>query len=159
MKHDFLTENWRFLKICSDMARFYGGFCLILAGGVTAILAVSAHTRAVWMTAFEPCTTVPRVTLHGLLALIVGQFIVYLLAGEEEPKWLLRNGDKVMYAYAAFLLMTMGRALFLIVRKPADVGLGIFSVLQTAAVVLMWIGLGITLRRLLPIIHESKTLV
>jgi hypothetical protein len=159
MEHHFLTANRRFLKICSDMARFYGGFCLVLAGATVAILAVSAHMRSVWMTAFQPYTRVPMVVLHGLLALVVGQFIAYLLAGEERPKWLLRNGDKIMYAYAVFLLVTMGRTLPLTVRGPAEVGLGIFSVLPTVAIVLMWIGLGVTLRRLLPIIQEYKTLV
>jgi len=159
MGHHFITENRRFLRICSDMSRFYGGFCLIAAAGTMAVLVVSAHTRAAWMTAFQPYTRVPLLVLHGLLALVVGQFIAYLLAGEEKPQWLLRNGDKVVYAYAAFLLVTAVQAWLLLVREPADVGVGLLNVLPTTAAVLMWIGLGVTLRKVLPILQESKTLV
>jgi hypothetical protein len=172
MKHHFFTENRGFLKLCSDMARFYGVLCLILAGVVVlfAILEVSgsmgAEHRTRWMTAFQPFTRIPIVALRGLLALVVAEFISYLTADEGKPKWLLRHGDKIMYAYAIFLLVLTVRTDFFPPAGPgsaADLssnwGLGLLTLLSTAAVALMWIGIGITLRKVLPIIRESKTLV
>jgi hypothetical protein len=170
MKHRFLTQNRRFLKLCSDMARFYGVLCLILAGVVVlfAILAVSgsmgAEHRTRWLTTFQPFTRIPIVALRGLLALVVAEFISYLIADEGKPKWLLRHGDKIIYAYAIFLLVPAIRTGFFppagsAVDHSSNLGFGLIGLLSTAAVVLMWVGIGITLRKVLPIIRESKTLV
>jgi len=173
MKHHFLTENRRFLKLCSDMARFYGVLCLIFAGGAVVLFAISAVSgsmgaehRARWLAAFQPFTRVPVIVLRGLLALVVAEFISYLTADESKPKWLLRHGDLVTYAYALFLLVMTVRTDFFPLAasgRAADLSsnpwLGLVTLLSTAAVSLMWIGIGITLRKVLPIIRESKTLV
>jgi len=172
MKHRFFTENRGFLKLCSDMARFYGVLCLILAGVVVlfAILAVSGSMdgehRARWLTTFQPFTRIPIVALRGLLALVVAEFISYLIVDEGKPKWLLRHADKIMYAYAVFLLVLTIRTDFFRPGGPgsasdlsSNLGLGVLGLLSTAAVALMWVGIGITLRKVLPIIRESKTLV
>ena len=172
MKHRFFAENRGFLKLCSDMARFYGVLCLILAGVVVlfAILAVSGSMgtehRTRWLTTFGPFTRIPILALRGLLALVVAEFISYLIADEGKPKWLLRHGDLVIYAYVCFLLVLAIRTGFFppavsgsAVHYSSNLGLGLIGLLSTAAVALMWIGIGITLRKVLPIIRESKTLV
>jgi hypothetical protein len=173
MKQHFIADNRRFLKLCSDMARFYGLLCLIAAGGMVALLVFleisgsgGAEHQQRWMTTFQPFTRVPAVVLRGLLALVVAEFISYLMAGEDGPKWLLRHGHLVMYAYACILLVLTARIDFLTPtisgaapHSPFNVGLGVFGLLSTAAVALMWVGIGITLRKVLPIIRESKTLV
>jgi hypothetical protein len=163
MKHRFLAENRGFLRVCADMAKLYGIVCLIAAGGA----ALVCVNRSVRTSSFELYGRVPVLVLHGLLALVVAEFIKYLLAGDEKPKWLLRNGDKVMYAYACLLLATMVRSLLTLVPLASEsvdrwftgVGLGIFSLLSMVALALMWVGLGITLGKILPILRESKTLV
>jgi hypothetical protein len=173
MKQHFIADNRRFLKLCSDMARFYGLLCLVGAGGIVALLVFleisgspSGEHRQPWMSTFQPFTRVPLIVLGGLLALVVADFISYLIADEGKPNWLLRHGDIVTYAYACMLLVLRVRMDFLIpaasgsaAHSPFNVGLGVFGLLSTAAVTLMWVGIGIILRKLLPIIHESKTLV
>ena len=173
MEQHFLTDNRRFLKLCSDMARLYGVLCLIAAGGILGILVLlevlgttSAEHWHRWLAAVQPFTRVPVIILRGLLALIVADFISYLMVGEGKPRWLLRHGDLVIYAYACFLLVLALRISFQspaasgsALHVPLNVGLGIFGLLSTVAVALMWVGIGITLRKVLPIIRESKTLV
>jgi hypothetical protein len=173
MKQHFIADNRRFLKLCSGMARFYGVLCLIVAGGMVALLVLSAISgsagaehRERWIAAFQPVTRIPLAVLQGLLALIVAEFISYLLADEGKPKWLLRHGDIVIYAYACFLLVLAIRIGFLpptvsgaAPHSPFNAGLAVFGLLSMAAVALMWVGIGITLRKVLPIIRESKTLV
>ena len=173
MKQHFIADNRRFLKLCSDMARFYGVLCLIAAGGMVALLvffevsgSAGAEHRQRWMAAFQPFTRLPLIVLRGLLALVVADFISYLIADEGKPKWLLRHGDIVMYAYACILLVLAIRTGFVMTaasgsapHSPFNVGLGLFSLLSAAAVALMWVGIGVTLRKVLPIIREAKTLV
>jgi hypothetical protein len=173
MKQHFIADNRRFLKLCSDMARFYGLLCLAGTGVVVALLVLleisdsaGAEHRQRWMTTFQVLTRVPLIVLRGLLALVVADFISYLIADEGKPRWLLRHGDTVMYAYACVLLALTIRIGFFTPtisgsapHSPLSAGLGAFGLLSAAGVALMWVGIGIILRKLLPIIHESKTLV
>lgn len=173
MKHHFFADNRRFLKLCSDMARLYGLLCLIAAGAMIALPVLShglsprgAEHWHGWLAATQPFTRVPVMVLRGLLALVVAEFISYLTADDGKLKWLLRHGHLIIYAYACFLLVLAIRiSLFTPTESgsashgPLSVELSLFGLLSAAAVALMWVGIGITLRKVLPIIHESKTLV
>jgi hypothetical protein len=173
MEQHFVADNRRFLRLCSDMARVYGVLCLIVGGGAIASLVLSevagsagAEHRQRWIAAFQPFTRAPVVVLRGLLALVAADFISYLTAGDGKLKWLLRHGHLVTYAYACFVLvMTIQIGLLTPVESESishgtlKVGMGLFSLFSAAAVGLMWVGIGITLRKVVPIIHESKTLV
>jgi hypothetical protein len=168
MKSGFLNENRRFLKLCSRMARLYGVLCLIVAGGIVVLLIVGlvsdSPVAGFTLTRTQISWALPRVTFHGLLALLAAEFIGYLLAGGGEPRWLLRHGAKIIYAYAVSLVvMSVYTHLYIVsdatARGLARFGHGVFGILFTAAAALMWIGIGITLHKVIPIIKESKTLV
>jgi len=105
--------------------------------------------------------------LPGLIALGVVQFIRYMFEDKTKPGCILRNADRFFYMYAAFLIARkyfqyswnsvwyaevieseMSRLLFI---QP--------FLLPTVAKVLILVGLGQIIRRIIPVIEESKTLV
>ena len=105
--------------------------------------------------------------LPGLIALGVMQFIRYVFADTDKPGRLLCMADWLFYLYAVFLIL---KAYFKYIWYSdwyaeaislETSGLLFIQpfILPTIAKVLILIGLGQILRRLLPVIEESKTLV
>jgi hypothetical protein len=169
MKASFVAENRRFLKVCVGAARFYGLLFLFLAGimvAMPAFLAFSgmeADKLRHWFD-LQMLWHLLTLVLGGLLALALAEFIRYVMEGEGEPRWILRHADKILFVYAVFIVVasvwTAGRA------TPAGSGSGasnlisaVFTVAHIVGAPLILIGVGITLRKILPIIQESKTLV
>ena len=111
-------------------------------------------------------TTLPTIAFYGFFALIFAEFISYLLAGEGEPKWILRRGSTIIYAY---VLYSLAATIYVTLETPNTAGLEridfrhVFSlsllIVSTAVKTLIWIGVGILLHKVVPIIRESKTLV
>ncbi len=102
---------------------------------------------------------------YGLLLFIAAEFIDFLLGNEGKLKPLLRQGNKIIYAYALYLVALsvhtvvvsheIGRPLGVIYHTAHLV---IYSLLAGIRV-LIWIVISITLKKTLSIIEESKTLV
>ena len=99
----------------------------------------------------------------GLLALGIGQFIRYVYDNEYRPGWILRNVQKLIYIYAvlfailAILATAMafphwGNWLERAIRLSGAVIWGIGKIMLLIAAALI-------LKRVMPIIEESKTLV
>ena len=94
----------------------------------------------------------------GILGLV--QFIRYLVERDYEPSWILRHGEMIFYMYA---LLSILNDVWYYINAPSynspspDIRARVF--LGTAVKVLVLVGLGQILRRLLPVIEESKTLV
>jgi len=114
----------------------------------------------------EPFT---NMILPGIFALLVSQFLRFLLNGNSRPEWLLRKGELVLYlgtlivalndlyAFKVFDLISnlagedsFFRFLTLIATFP--------SILMLATELLILIGLAQALRHVIPIIEESKSL-
>jgi hypothetical protein len=101
----------------------------------------------------------------GLLVLGIGQFIRHLFQTESKPGWILRHGDKILYLYAVFTVAGAGSAirhLFYLGREhPIEyvISLGILWLPAALAKAFVLIGLAHILRRIMPVIDESKTLV
>ena len=100
----------------------------------------------------------------GLLVLGVAQLIWYLLEADHKAGWILRNADKLLYVYTAILIAYYCWAGVTEVishfNEPYDfparlIMLVIFILVKLLALV----GLAEVLRRLLPVIEESRTLV
>jgi uncharacterized protein involved in response to NO len=170
--NEFIEKNRRFLKFCSDMARFYGLLLLCVVGIVVAIFVIVVISgsmepemlRKVIRT--QTLSNMPKLVFHGFLALVVAEFISYLIASEGEPKWILRNGDKIIYAYVLFIIVIVIRVFYytsttseFTVRGLSHLGPNVLIAISEVARVLMWVGIGITLKKVLPIIKESKLLV
>jgi hypothetical protein len=107
--------------------------------------------------------------LPGLIAFGVAQLLKYLITDDYKPDFILRNADRLLYIYAVFLvLINIHRYSGYVVFKFLEiVSKSEFSrilfmqpfLLPTLAKVLILVGIAQILRRLLPIIEESKTLV
>lgn len=170
MKTSFVAENRRFLKLSSDVARFYGLLLLFVAGmtvAMPAFIAVSGMMEPDTLKQWFGLQTLSRLltlVLGGLLALALAEFIRYVTAGEGEPKWILRHADKTMFAYAVFIAVASvslaGKAMPGGPRSDfSNLIPLVFMVIHAVGTPLILIGVGITLRKILPIIRESKTLV
>jgi len=172
--NEFIEKNRRFLKFCSDMARFYGILLLSVVGVAVAIFVIWVISgsmepemlRKVIRTQTQTLSNMPTLVLHGFLALVVAEFISYLLASEGEPKRILRHGDKIIYAYVLFSIVMIIRVFSytsttseLTVLGFSHLGSTVFIAMSEVARLLMWVGIGITLKKVLPIIKESKLLV
>ena len=105
--------------------------------------------------------------LPGLIALGVMQFIRYLFQDTDKPGRLLCMADWLFYLYAVFLIF---KAYFKYIMYSNWYAEAISLetshllfvqpfILPTVAKVLILVGLGQILRRIIPVIKESKTLV
>jgi hypothetical protein len=115
-----------------------------------------------------------RFVLPGLLMLGLAQFIRYLSEKNYRAGWTLRCGEGILYLYAVLITgqvlwnyvlgPSMKTNMYLVEGlRPEIYQVGPLtipaSVLLTAAKVVILIGLGQILARVMPVIEESKTLV
>jgi len=146
--NEFIEKNRQLLKFYCTAARIFGW--VLLCGGTIWFLMFVLLTLAVDDAAGEigwPHTLdnfvysissyVYEFAMLGLVALLVAQLIRYMLEIKYTPGHILRFGDKILYIYAAFLPL----------------------IVPMAAKVLILVGLGQILRRILNVLEESKTLV
>ena len=174
--NEFIEKNRRLLKFYCMATRIFGW--VLICGGTIWFLLFVLLTLAVDDAAgeigwphtldnfvYSTSSYVYEFVMLGLVALLVAQLIRYMLESKYTPGYILRFGDKILYIYAAFLigqntlvhyvlnpelLSTLKPGSFIFV-KPLIVPL--------ATKVLILVGLGQILRRLLNVIEESKTLV
>jgi hypothetical protein len=111
--------------------------------------------------------------MFGLLLLGTAQFIRYISEKQYQPGWLLRHGDKLLYLYAFFQIINavVGFAEFTIfimsrtnhhfsfAEACQTLFIWSFIILTSIAAILILVGLAQVLRRIMPVIEESKTLV
>lgn len=174
MRSRFLTENKWLLRLCSGAARFCGLLLLLGTGVLAAVMAVVTMSDSKGLGAMteahsELLLAIPHILFYAFLALILAEFISYLLAEQGEPKWILRHGDKIIYAY---VLYTIVMAIISVAQlRAVDREMGpvvslrerhlwlAFTIAFIVVRILIWIGIAIALRKVVPIIRESKTLV
>jgi hypothetical protein len=113
--------------------------------------------------------------IPGFLAFAIGGLLDYLLRPKARPPLILRITDKLCYFYAVFLIIKFSVAImdlsagfwfvnFTLFSPPAMSETARILLVQpllgpTLAKVLLLIGVGMILHRLLPVIEEWKTLV
>lgn len=172
----FIEKNRALLKFYCTAARVFG-WTLICGGTVWfllfvfCILAVSDAAGEIgWPYTDEnflyaSSAFVVDFVFPGLLALMVGQLIKYMLETEYRPGWVLRYGDKILYVYAVAVIgLTVSRYCVLPAYLLEKFGSGRLLFLQPIIVplavkVLIIVAIAIILRRIMPVIEESKTLV
>ncbi len=174
MKSRFVAKNRLFLKLCSNGARFCGLLLLFFVGIVVAIPifgvvfgAMETSILKQWF-GLQMGSHLLTLVLAGLLLLALAEFLLYVMEDQGEPKWILRHADKILYVYAVLVTVASIRVLAYMWARPMPAGSGsdsssfipvVFMVIPAVVHPLILIGLGITLRKILPIIRESKTLV
>lgn len=103
--------------------------------------------------------------LLGLILLGFAQFVRYLYESEYRPGFLLRHGDKVLCLYALGLIVSPILGYFsrmIIVGYTGTVNLFLFllgGIMPAIAKALIFVGMAKILKRMVPMVEESKTLV
>jgi len=165
----FVEENKGLLRICYLAAIILGWFLLVLG-----CAALFGHSLALisrmddWGKFKEyyfygiPWDVINGIPV-GLLALGIGQFIRYVYDNKYKPGWILRNFGQLLYIYAVIFgaLTIFGTVMAFphwgdwierTVRLLAAVIWGVGKIMLLIAAALI-------LKRVMPIIEESKTLV
>jgi len=170
--NEFIEKNRRLLHFYCETLRTIGSVILILVflgGFATAIFALLSefgywHTPKSFnmnMIARLPSFLGGIVFWIGIIGL--AQFIKYLFERNYKPGWILRHGNKILYLYAATLVVeAIIRFCFLtVIRNASDFPIHFYLLhwLPDVSKGLILVGLGQILRRLMPVIEESKTLV
>lgn len=169
---EFIKRNRRLLKFYFIVAQILGW--LLMAGGVFwFILTFSSSSLDIYnndrpdVLLYGISSMLFDFMLPGLIALGVTQLIRYLFEDTSKPGFILRNADRIFYMYAVFLIMKTYLKYFwysawyaqLIKSEASRLLFMQPFLLPTVAKILILIGLGQILRRLMPVIEESKTLV
>ena len=180
--NEFIEKNSRLLRIYCIIARIIGWF-LILGGIVWLFAAVkdfqsSLENKQVevdfWYSAFVPnfgvylaSSFVYDFIITGFLAFAIGGLLNYLLRPKAKVPLILGMIDKLCYIYAIILIYKACVSYFWLDRflaisewsESARILLVQPLLGPTLAKVLLLVGIGMILHRLLPVIEESKTLV
>ena len=156
-----VDERGRSLLRAGLAVRLAGWATLLLAGayGVIGVVERAGGRYAAGLR-FYGLVTMARTFLLGLAALSIAQLVNHLLLDTDRPPRLLRNGHKVLYAYAALALFA--QAMFWTQTAEMQSTLAWYTFapqfLMGIARVLVLVGLGAVLNRVLPIIRDWKTL-
>jgi hypothetical protein len=171
----FVTENKRLLRFYWKTAHSFG-WGLLLAAVLLfllftfVILAVNdAAGQREWTGLnkniyYAIAGLLFNFVVPGLISLCVSQMIRFILEVEYKGGWILRHGHWILYGSgvailgriiltANFISQTSGLNSLMILTS------GAFSYIPTLAKIMILFGLGEILRRILPIIDESRTLV
>ena len=166
MLNKAIEKNERFLRLCSNIARFFG--LLLIAFVVIMLISIPLVGRLGdgYIVQF-----LPRIILGfvfpAFLLLGIEQLIKCLIVPDFKPNWILKFGDKFIYTYTIFLFINFVYSSIYTHIMFYPSGYNISLVFQTLILsgtftfikIMIWIGIGMLLKRIVPIIQESKTLV
>lgn len=174
--NEFIERNRRLLKFYYVAARICGW--VLLCGGtiwfflfVLVTLAVNDAAGTIgWPYTSEnfiyaSVSFTFEFVLLGLVALLLAQLIRYMLEPGGTPALILRCGDKILYVYAALLIGRNALTYYALQvgllgeQGPGHLLLAQPLLVPLAAKMLILVGLGQILRRIVPMIEEAKTLV
>jgi len=167
--NDFAEKNKRLLRFYCGAVQILGG--VLVAGG------------AVWFPMFvcgpvrlesESIRTLEYIlygasrfsfdfVFVGIAAMMLSQLARYVFDREYKPGLVLRCGDKILYLFAVLGILWAWFRYAVSIKVIGDAtSRFLFAqplILPTIAKVLILVGLGQILRRIMPVIEESKTLV
>jgi len=162
--NEFIEKNRRLFVFYCVAARIIGWLFLIVPPmmvGVKFLSGTLTDSRHPSYSLFIHIQATLNIMLLGLVALGIAQFIRYLCERQYQPAWILRNADKILYIYAVVLVV--GAVLFFFFRRHMTWSWLFWellcSLLPATAKALILVGLSKILRRIMPVIEESKTLV
>ena len=173
--NEFIEKNSRLLRMYCLVVRTIGWF-LLVGGAIWLTYALSElyminnktphqePSGAMTLTCF---TLACDFLLPGLLAFVISQLLDYLIRPEGKAGLMLRLADKLCYCYAAFLFVKIFTSRLWVINNKYFEASQFYRMLFTQmilsipllAVILVLIGVGVIIKRLLPVIDESKTLV
>lgn len=180
MLPDFINKNERFLRLCCNLARFFGLLLLALVAFILITILLLGilkdNSSAQHLQGFVKMLPellpkiLPNVILRFLfpafLLLGIEQLIKCLIVSDFKPNWILRFSDKIIYIYSGLFFADFAYSSTCIQainnysgHDTAFAFTFMISGILTFIKILIWIGIALLLKRILPIIQESKTLV
>ncbi len=171
--NEFIEKNRRLLHFYCETLRTIGKVILILGllGGCTMTIFKLVTKFGYWQVPKNYETVISVIPLSAFSILFYGlgilglvQFIRYLVEEDYKPGWILRHGYMFFNLYALFIIVGV---VWVFTTVPGILSLpsymGVFTIIMTffsiTVRVLILLSLGQILRRILPVIEESKTLV
>jgi len=164
----FIEKNRRLLKIYCVAARTIGWVLLIVAAVIAVVKLFSGFSGDEQHRSYMLYRMCQQLTLSfvllGLVLLGLAQFVRYLSENDYQPGWILRHGDKVLYLYAAALIIdpVLNYYFLTLIRNVSAGSLFLYflsAVLPAVAKGLIFVGMAQALQRIVPMAEESKTLV
>jgi len=166
-------KNRRLLRFCCTNLRSIGLllFILGLVGGFALTIFKIVSKFGYWQIPENYKIVISLIPLsifniifYGLAILLLVQFIRYLVEEDYKQGWILRHGDKLFYLYAIYIILSVVITYATILSSfPLSSTIGfltiIVPILSVTIRIFILISLGQILRRILPVIEESKTLV
>lgn len=166
---EFIKKNRRLLNFYYITARTIGWLLLIIAVVVAVVKLLSGFEvdeQLRFHMIYRHCQQLAvSFVLLGLVLLGLAQFVRYLYENDYQPGWILRHGNKVLYLYAAALIISPVLHYYFqmtVMRNVSAVSFLLYLLsaeLPAVAKGLIFIGIARVLHRIVPIIEESKTLV
>ncbi len=165
----FIKENERFLRICFSALRISGWLLLVisLCSPVVSIVLLRNYESGIEQVIITWLLIGFSLMFLGLLGIGLAQLIRYLLDSNYRPGFILRHGDKFIYAYVILTLVAATKHIFDSVRF---LGMSIMegqltillsnSITQAvylAAKAFILLGIAQLLKRLMPIMYTFKT--
>ena len=165
----FIEENKGLLRACYLAAIILGWFLLVLGCLATAGHSVALISRIGDWGQFKkyyfyevPWEAINGIPI-GLLALGIGQFIRYVYDDNYKQGWLLRNFGQLLYIYALiFGTLTIFSTAMAFPHWgdwPERTMRLLVTVVWGVGKIMLLIAAALILKRVMPIIEESKTLV
>ena len=170
--NEFIEKNKKLLKFYHTALRL-SGWLLLAFGlcnyGITIILARSLSPKVFGLVALNLPLRSSYLIFFSLLGLGIAQLIRYIYDSNYKPGRILRHGDKFIYIYIILFFAFMVVRNIFAIKYIADSNIQnssiiyfstlIASVALFVAKALVLIGLAQFLKRVMPVIEESKTLV
>jgi len=168
--NEFIEKNKSLLRSYCLITRIIGWTLLIVALVIVTVKSLSGfdtEDKFRFYMIYRLFQSSLSYVLIGLILLGIAQFIRYLYESEYQSGLILRYGDKVLYLYALALVANPILDYFyrmkLFGMTYANTGslfLYLLIVLLPAtARALIFLGIARVLKRMVPVIEESKTLV
>jgi hypothetical protein len=167
--NEFIEKNRALLHSYCVGARIIGWLLLIIALVIAVVKSLSGFDmddqfRPLMIYRLCQQLTMSFVLL-GLILLGLAQFVRYLYKSEYQPGFILRHGDIILYLYAVALIISPFFNYYFQMKLIGGIGTRTFllyllsAFLPNLARALIFVGMAKVLKRMVPIIEESKTLV
>ena len=164
----FIEQNRRLLKTCCVAAKIFGWLLLLFGSLATVGHSFALMTRiGKWDLFYDYFESMPWNVIggvaFGVLALGVGQFIRFVIDEDCRPGWILRNAQQILYVYAVFVgvfIIIMSVMAFPNWENWGEITIRLLGrTIHGAGKILLLIGIALVLKRIMPVIEESRTLV
>lgn len=181
----FINENSKLLRFYSVLSYILGGLLLLWGGFMLfklLFLSIAWQTNPIMVAvaAENLRGSMSRFVIPGITALWIGQFIKYITKQIYKPTWILQFGTKILYLFIFFIILNLiiGICLYVLINSgQIIVPVGAVTIPPVGSPFLTWaefifpkllycivyifilFGLAQILKRILPVIEESKTLV